>query len=121
MWKEFILLSVIAVTLTSSLKVQCKHDSECGTDECCFYHEGPMIMSKRQDLVSFAGMVQGGWCEKYQPQGEYCSSIGKMNGHCGCAPGLKCKWIPDPTLSILLQPVIHARSMQIGGHSECQP
>ncbi|CAC5373248.1 unnamed protein product [Mytilus coruscus] len=113
---------IAAVTLTSSLKVQCKQDSQCSSDECCYYHEGPMVASKwRRAVLPFNVMVQGGWCEKYQPQGEYCSSIAKMNGHCGCAPVLKCKWIPDPTLSMLLQPVIHARSMQIGGHLEYQP
>ena len=44
-------------------QTQCKHDSECSTGECCYYHEGPMVMSKkRQVLLPFKEMVQG----KYQ-------------------------------------------------------
>ena len=69
--------------------------------------------------------VLGGWCEKYKKEGEYCSGIGKMNGHCECAPGLKCTFIKDPTIppptAVLMKlPPIVKRMMIWGGHSECQ-
>jgi hypothetical protein len=46
--------------------------------------------------------VVGGWCERYKQHGQHCDGISKMNGHCECAPGLKCTWIPDPTLPPLI-------------------
>lgn len=35
--------------------------SECASDECCYYHEGPMVASKKRQaaILPFAGMVQG--------------------------------------------------------------
>ncbi|VDI56625.1 Hypothetical predicted protein [Mytilus galloprovincialis] len=125
MWKEIFVLFGISVAIVSSLKVQCKHASECASDECCYYHEGPMVASKKRQaaILPFAGMVQGGWCEKYRTQGEHCSGIATMNGHCGCAPGLKCTAIQDPTLPPLtIAPIktILKRSMVFGWHSECQ-
>ncbi|XP_063447656.1 U3-aranetoxin-Ce1a-like [Mytilus trossulus] len=125
MWKEIFVLFGISIAIASSSKVQCKHTSECASDECCFYHEGPMVASKKRQasILPFAGMVQGGWCEKYRTQGEHCSGIATMNGHCGCAPGLKCNLIQDPTLPTLtIAPIktILKRSMLFGWHSECQ-
>jgi len=69
--------------------------------------------------------VVGGWCERYKQQGQHCDGISKMNGHCECAPGLKCTWIPDPTLPpLILQTLpsisINVRSLRPGGHSECR-
>ncbi|VDI56624.1 Hypothetical predicted protein [Mytilus galloprovincialis] len=89
MWKEIFVLFGISVAIVSSLKVQCKHASECASDECCYYHEGPMVASKKRQaaILPFAGMVQGGWCEKYRTQGEHCSGIATMNG-----PLRVCTW-----------------------------
>ena len=69
----------------------------------------------------------GGWCERYKQQGERCSGMSKMNGHCECAPGLKCKWFKDPTLGPIVLHKLTTMSMKPrsmifgGGHSECQP
>ncbi|XP_063447659.1 uncharacterized protein LOC134727209 [Mytilus trossulus] len=90
MWKEICVVLVISVSIVSSLKVQCRQDTECGSDECCYYHEGPMLVSKRRSILPVSGMIQGGWCEKYKTEGQSCSGIAKMNGHCECGPGLTC-------------------------------
>ncbi|XP_063447600.1 uncharacterized protein LOC134727149 [Mytilus trossulus] len=119
MWKELFFLLVVTTSLVASVKVQCKQDSQCGSDECCYYHEGPMVASKRRRAVlPFTGMVQGGWCEKYKTRGEYCDTIEMMNGHCECAPGLKCTFISDQ--HVTPQPIVQKRGPVFGGHYECQ-
>lgn len=41
-------------------QIQCRHDSDCTSDECCYYHEGPIVLSKkRQALLPFSGIFQG--------------------------------------------------------------
>ena len=42
--------------------------------------------------------IFSGVCEDYGIQGDSCSQMAVMNGHCGCAPGLVCGglvWIID--------------------------
>ncbi|XP_061182264.1 uncharacterized protein LOC133190582 [Saccostrea echinata] len=85
-------LGVLSITYAG----RCFTDAECGTGECCFRHEGPMIMSKRQELASLISSSHG-VCERYQLEGEYCSVFDKLNGHCSCGAGLKCAFVPDST------------------------
>ncbi|VDI56623.1 Hypothetical predicted protein [Mytilus galloprovincialis] len=98
MLKEICLFLVVSISIVSSVKVQCRHDTECGSDECCYYHEGPIVVSKkRESILPFSSMIQGGWCEKYKTEGQSCSGIAKMNGHCECGPGLTCTVVSTHT------------------------
>ncbi|XP_060067157.1 uncharacterized protein LOC132547417 [Ylistrum balloti] len=105
MFKEIAVILGVCLVLVSA-RTSCKRDDECGSGECCYYHEGPMIMSrKRQQLNQIAlpqdlmNLHQGGYCERYKLQNETCSVFGKMNGHCECSPGLSCKFVSSgPTL-----------------------
>ncbi|XP_048761361.1 uncharacterized protein LOC125670309 [Ostrea edulis] len=83
------------VTISSSYATQCYTDAECMQDECCFRHEGPMIVSKRQLLTSLN--THHGVCEKYQVLGDHCSPFDKLNGHCSCGHGLTCQFVPAST------------------------
>ncbi|XP_078318598.1 uncharacterized protein LOC111120709 isoform X3 [Crassostrea virginica] len=75
------------------LATACFTDAECMQDECCFRHEGPMIVSKRQLLTG----SHHGVCEKYQVLGDQCSPFDKLNGHCSCGAGLTCQFVPAST------------------------
>ncbi|VDI56382.1 Hypothetical predicted protein [Mytilus galloprovincialis] len=129
MWKEILVVLAISCTIATTSKVECRHDSQCGSDECCYYHEGQLNFpdsKKRQNIILPTIMFQGGWCEKYKTQGEYCKYISKDNGHCECGAGLKCTHIADPTLPPIIPTVVmtipeHHRWMYLGGHTECQP
>ncbi|XP_076073946.1 U3-aranetoxin-Ce1a-like isoform X2 [Mytilus galloprovincialis] len=129
MWKEILVVLVITCAVATASKDECRHDSQCGSDECCYYHEGPLMVSKKRQSIFFPVTVpmvfQGGWCEKYLKQGEHCNHHNKMNGHCECGAGLSCAFIADPTLPPMTPSGImtaeHKRMLFFGGHSECQP
>ena len=38
-----------------------------------------------------------GKCERYLEAGDHCDDIDVMNGHCGCASGLGCGFVPATT------------------------
>nr|XP_034313693.1 uncharacterized protein LOC105338284 isoform X2 [Crassostrea gigas] len=103
----------VSATLIPRTATKCFTDAECGQDECCFRHEGPWIVSKRQD-GSLTG-IHFGVCEKYQGLGDLCNSIDKMNGHCGCGPGLTCSAIIHHTTDT---PTFQKRTFVPG---QCQP
>ncbi|XP_062587611.1 uncharacterized protein LOC134249257 [Saccostrea cucullata] len=87
------------ITVSTSFATRCYTDAECMSDECCFRHEGPMIVSKRQAL-DLLGTHQG-VCEKYQVLGDNCSPFDKLNGHCSCGQGLTCQFVPaSSTMSV---------------------
>ncbi|XP_076073945.1 U3-aranetoxin-Ce1a-like isoform X1 [Mytilus galloprovincialis] len=129
MWKEILVVLVITCAVATASKDECRHDSQCGSDECCYYHEGPLMVSKKRQSIFFPVTVpmvfQGGWCEKYKKQGEYCNYFSKMNGHCDCGAGLKCTYIADPTMPPMTPSGVmtaeHKRMVLFGGHTECQP
>ncbi|XP_033729354.1 uncharacterized protein LOC117318484 [Pecten maximus] len=99
MFKEVAVILGLCMVLVSA-RTSCTRDDQCGSGECCYYHEGPMIMSRKrqqhaqlslpQDLTL---MHQGGYCEVYKRVNESCSVFGKINGHCECGPGLTCKFV----------------------------
>ncbi|KAL3875707.1 hypothetical protein ACJMK2_033635 [Sinanodonta woodiana] len=112
----------------------CKSDVDCGAGECCYIPSRFLVMSRRKAAVDVVGVPlepldfthQNGTCEKYRTLGETCSGLAKMNGHCGCSPGLYCKFYPLHLMTlppVLLQPepaVASRRSMPLG-HSQCEP
>ncbi|OWF47612.1 uncharacterized protein LOC110454148 [Mizuhopecten yessoensis] len=98
MWKEIAVILGVCLVLVSA-RTSCTGDTECGKGECCYYHEGPMIMSRKRQLAQMSlpqdlmMMHQGGYCERYKLVNETCSVFGKINGHCECSPGLSCQFV----------------------------
>ncbi|XP_069123488.1 uncharacterized protein [Argopecten irradians] len=99
MFKELAVILSLCMVLVSA-RTSCTRDDQCGTNECCYYHEGPLIMSrKRQDLaqmslpLDLSLMHQGGYCESYKQLNDHCNVFAKMNGHCECGAGLVCKFV----------------------------
>ncbi|VDH93532.1 Hypothetical predicted protein [Mytilus galloprovincialis] len=97
MLKELTIISLVLVSVHA--KTMCRLDSECASGECCYYHEGYMIVSKRDATLPFNPIHQGGWCEKYLTDGARCNPFNKVNGHCSCGNGLKCTRFPYTTTS----------------------
>ncbi|VDH93530.1 Hypothetical predicted protein [Mytilus galloprovincialis] len=101
MFKELTLISLVVVSIQA--KTMCRLDSECASDQCCYYHEGPMIVSKRNVFLPFNAMHQGGWCETYLAEGARCNPFSKLNGHCSCGNGLTCTRFPYTTTSSVIK------------------
>lgn len=146
--KNFGFLYIYEFCLILQLATTCMTDAECGSGECCFRHEGPLIMSRRQLTASLLASNHGnvwnatafhhfvftvvvntvtifipctcvGVCEKYQLEGDHCSVFDKLNGHCSCGAGLKCAFVPDSTT-----PTTGKRSMvyhSVPGSYRCTP
>ncbi|XP_078318571.1 uncharacterized protein LOC111120706 isoform X2 [Crassostrea virginica] len=52
--KILVVLTVfLGIGVQTTLAATCLTDAECGTDECCFRHEGPWIASRRQLTARF--------------------------------------------------------------------
>eukprot|EP00105_Crassostrea_gigas_P019887 XP_011438519.1 PREDICTED: uncharacterized protein LOC105336044 [Crassostrea gigas] len=111
-------LSFLGIIVGTALATTCMTDAECGSGECCFRHEGPLIMSRRQ-LTASLFTSNHGVCEKFQLEGDHCSVFDKLNGHCSCGAGLKCAFVPDSTT-----PTTGKRSMvyhSVPGSYRCTP
>ncbi|XP_062603127.1 uncharacterized protein LOC134264885 [Saccostrea cucullata] len=98
------LLICLGVACTLSVAwaaTHCMTDAECGSDECCFKHDGPYLVSKKKrasgDLLGPVMHMSSGVCEKYKLEGDHCSWLDTANGHCGCQTGLQCRFVEDPT------------------------
>ncbi|XP_022317340.1 uncharacterized protein LOC111120709 isoform X1 [Crassostrea virginica] len=89
-----VLTVFLGISVQTTIAATCFTDAECGTGECCFRHDGPMIVSRRQLTTTLS---HHGVCEKYQVEGDHCNVFDKLNGHCGCGAGLHCAFVPDPT------------------------
>ncbi|KAJ8319461.1 hypothetical protein KUTeg_004552 [Tegillarca granosa] len=86
-----------------AVKQECIDNSDCGPGQCCNNYHGPLVASRRKrdagSLLATAILPQKGVCENYQNEGDHCSSIDTMNGHCGCdvTKGLTCQFFPAST------------------------
>ncbi|XP_048761459.1 uncharacterized protein LOC125670380 [Ostrea edulis] len=116
------LVLLLGVILPSTFATKCFTDAECGAGECCFRHEGPLIVSRRRQLDSLIAPHHG-VCEKFQLEGERCSVFDKVNGHCSCDRGLHCAYVADSsTVPTILLP--HKRSVIVPpypGAYRCTP
>ncbi|XP_071133237.1 uncharacterized protein [Mytilus edulis] len=97
MWRDILMVLVISCQVVTASKVECRHDSQCGSDECCYYYEGPVVPSKKRQVNVLPAtqyfITRGGWCESYKKKGEYCDDFSKAYGHCECGAGLECTTI----------------------------
>lgn len=59
-----------------------------------------------------------GVCEKYKAEGEYCSWLDTANGHCGCQPGLQCRFVEDPSASSF-EPFLVSKRGGVPGSIQC--
>ncbi|XP_022317341.2 uncharacterized protein LOC111120708 [Crassostrea virginica] len=110
-------LTILFGIAQTTLAATCFTDAECGTGECCFRHEGPMIVSRRQLTATLLGSSHG-VCEKYQLEGDHCNVFDKLNGHCGCGAGLHCAFVPDPTTTSAKRSMI---APSVPGSYRCTP
>lgn len=51
------------------------------------------VKSQVIQLFLFSGV-----CENFHFRGENCYPLEKLNGHCGCAKGMTCKWVSATTV-----------------------
>ncbi|XP_069130796.1 uncharacterized protein [Argopecten irradians] len=73
----------------------CDQDSECSVTECCSKIPRFMIVSKKRQLSPPISMYVSASCRPYLQLNESCIYVMKMNGDCGCAPDLQCKYFPE--------------------------
>ncbi|KAL3875708.1 hypothetical protein ACJMK2_033636 [Sinanodonta woodiana] len=128
-----ILIVLFMVTLIPAQGNVCKSDVDCGAGECCYIPSRFLVLSRRRAAVDAVGVPlepldfthQNGTCEKYRILGETCYGLEKMNGHCGCSPGLYCKFYPLEVMTIQPvlfhpQPAAVSRRSMLPGHSQCE-
>ncbi|KAL3875706.1 hypothetical protein ACJMK2_033634 [Sinanodonta woodiana] len=120
-FKVVLLLASVHVISTTPGTV-CHSDMDCGNGECCYIPSPFQVVSKRQAVlplqpISLTG--DAGTCEQYRTLGEHCNPIEKMNGHCGCGPGLYCHHTPPTTLAPLQAALSIVRRRPLPGTYEC--
>merc|ERR1711879_541693 len=128
MWKAAICLLICLAFEANALKGKvCTDESQCDPDECCQILSEYMIVSRQAvDLppeIAFA--EKKGTCEKYRLEGSGCDTLAKINGYCGCAPGLRCHQYEIKAPKIEEAPALSRRDMRPsrpGYHwvSQCQ-
>ncbi|KAH3712505.1 uncharacterized protein LOC127858608 [Dreissena polymorpha] len=92
----------------------CRVDSDCGTGQCCYIRpEFEVVSKKRQSLlpVIMPTASDQGVCEDYHTANSDCYPLETMNGHCGCALGTSCQFVPLPTMS--MPSAVHAQARKI--------
>ncbi|XP_059151316.1 uncharacterized protein LOC131937722 [Physella acuta] len=95
----FALACVIAST-SALVGETCTRDDQCDAGECCQILSLFMIASRRQlEAINMLQSPTSGTCQKYQLEGDSCSTFEKMNGYCSCEPGTECHMteVPLPT------------------------
>ncbi|XP_069130794.1 uncharacterized protein [Argopecten irradians] len=100
MMKITFLLCVLAAGCVSAVATAnsflCDQDSECSATECCSKIPRFMVVGKkRQFTPPPLSMYVSASCRPYLQLNESCIYVMKMNGDCGCAPDLQCKYFPD--------------------------
>nr|XP_011441117.1 uncharacterized protein LOC105337884 [Crassostrea gigas] len=116
-----ICLGLVCILSVAWAATHCLTNAECGTDECCFKHDGPFLVSKRKrassDLLGPAIHSSTGVCEKFKLEGEYCSWLDTANGHCGCQAGLQCRFVEDPNAHF--EPFVVSKRGGVPGSIQC--
>lgn len=87
-----------------------------GVDFCVYRLYANMYYVKFMSMNILCGIV--GVCEKYKAEGEYCSWLDTANGHCGCQPGLQCRFVEDPSASSF-EPFLLSKRGGVPGSIQC--
>ncbi|KAL5018757.1 hypothetical protein ScPMuIL_004479 [Solemya velum] len=88
-----------ATAQMASSKRTCTVSSDCQQGECCFKSPRYPIMSRKRQLPVMATEAKTGSCESYKNEGNPCSPLETLNGHCGCGDGLGCSFVPEPPVA----------------------
>ncbi|KAH3789786.1 uncharacterized protein LOC127841922 [Dreissena polymorpha] len=93
----YVTLLTILLGLTEA--TVCKVKSDCAVTECCYIRPQFLVASKRQLGLPLMPLQthDTGVCESYKNPGDPCDPLETMNGHCGCASGYSCQWVPAPS------------------------
>ncbi|XP_021367862.1 uncharacterized protein LOC110459767 [Mizuhopecten yessoensis] len=100
MTKVFILICAIAVVAYAAVDspaetpFKCDQNSDCNVSQCCSKTPRFLVVSKRQ-LSPPLSMFIAASCNPYLQLNESCIYVMKVNGDCGCAPDLVCKYFPE--------------------------
>ncbi|KAL5017961.1 hypothetical protein ScPMuIL_003683 [Solemya velum] len=90
---------ILAVTVISTSAV-CTSNSDCDNGFCCYRRNIiPLPSRKRaQPLPSSPDGIYAktGVCEAFVSLNASCDSYMTVFGHCGCAPGTSCQFVPMP-------------------------
>uniref|UniRef100_A0A194AKK5 Prokineticin domain-containing protein n=1 Tax=Pinctada fucata TaxID=50426 RepID=A0A194AKK5_PINFU len=118
--KFLLAATIVCLFFSAALAAKsCITSADCPQDECCFNHQGPLIVSRRQLSGILPLPEHKGVCEKYKTKGDYCSAFDTLNGHCGCGQGLHCTFVPAPTAvtaaTAAILPVASKRSVYYPG------
>nr|KAG5685275.1 hypothetical protein BaRGS_021008 [Batillaria attramentaria]KAG5687997.1 hypothetical protein BaRGS_022938 [Batillaria attramentaria] len=68
----------------------CHTETECDAGECCQIMSLFQVVSRRQIDMVDPNAPRAGTCQLYKTENQTCSSFEKINGYCGCGPGLQC-------------------------------
>ncbi|XP_012941888.1 uncharacterized protein LOC106012701 [Aplysia californica] len=93
-------LLCLAVAANALVGKECESESDCGAGECCQILSEFMVVSRRAvELPPPEILMPGstkGTCQMYRVEGQGCDSLAKINGYCGCGPGLYCNVYEAP-------------------------
>ncbi|XP_033744126.1 uncharacterized protein LOC117330013 [Pecten maximus] len=118
-----------AVDKTTPSHFQCDLDSECNPTQCCSKIPRFLVVSKKRQLSPPISMFVSASCKPYIQLNESCIYVMKINGDCGCAPDLVCKYFPEldafnpiniklPTPPAMLQTLAPSKRMMINASPE---